>query len=182
MAPTNRLGGSDLTRCWAAFASLGAGLIHLAVTREHLAEWWVYGVFFAVVGTAQVGWATVALGAPGRAPLWRLVAAANAAMVLLWGVTRATGLPVGPEPWTREAIGEADVLCVVLELAVIALLVVTGRDVGRLRGHQHTTGRYVALMFVGAVVVSAIVTPALASTEAGEHAHHHAARLPRSVD
>ena len=55
-----------MARCWAGFASLGAGLVHLAVVREHLAEWWVYGVFFAAIGTLQILWALAALARDTR--------------------------------------------------------------------------------------------------------------------
>jgi hypothetical protein len=172
---THRLSGTDLARCWAAFASLGAGLVHLAVTREHLAEWWVYGVFFAVVGAAQVAWAVAALGASGHPPLRRPVAVGNAALVLLWLLTRTSGLPVGPERWSAEAFGRPDVLCVVLELAAVGVLLLlhrVWRDAGRLVGRL-ATGRFVALMFAGALTVSAVTTPALAATESGANPHHH---------
>ena len=35
--------------CWAGFASLGAGLIHIAVVREHLTESPLLGISFIVV-------------------------------------------------------------------------------------------------------------------------------------
>jgi hypothetical protein len=172
-------GRADVARCWAGFASLGAGLVHLAVVQEHLAEWWVYGAFFAVAGAAQILWGLGAL-ARDRAPLTRLVVAGNLALVALWAITRTVGLPIGPEPWTAEAAGRADVLCVVLELGTVLALVATTRTRSRMAratavptSHRGglSAGRFVALMFAGALAVSAITTPALASTESGQHAH-----------
>ena len=54
-------------------------------------------------------------------------AALNAAVILLWLVSRTAGLPVGPEPWEAEAVGTADLLCSGLEVVLIALLVVSIR-------------------------------------------------------
>jgi hypothetical protein len=163
-------GRSAVARCWAGFASLGAGLIHLAVVHEHLAEWWVFGVFFAVVGALQIGWAMLAL-ARDTVPIPRLVAGATAAILVLWVVSRSTGLPVGPEPWTPEAVGTADVLCGVLEAAVVVLLVAVLRSGEPAATAQRLTRTQLVLLTVGALAMAAITTPALAATDAGEHAH-----------
>jgi hypothetical protein len=174
MARTTRLGVADVARCWAGFASLGAGLIHLAVVQEHFGEWWLYGTFFLAVGIAQIVWAVVALARD--TPPWRVLTAwCNAAVVVLWAVTRTTGLPFGPEPGKPEAVGRADVLCSVLELVVFATLMVVpwlaahdARSAGRRR-----VGTFVALMFAGALVSAAITTPALAATPAGGGGMEH---------
>ena len=172
MTRTDGLAPADVARCWASFASLGAGLVHLAVVQEHLAEWWLYGVFFAVVGAAQIGWGVAAL-ARDRAPFLRTVVSGNLAVVALWAVTRTVGLPVGPEPWQAEAAGRADVLCALLEIAVAGALVVAARCAARQASTGRSVGRVVALLFAGALAVSAVTTPALAATPAGGHAHHH---------
>ena len=165
-------GRTDVARCWAGFASLGAGLVHLAVVREHLAEWWVYGVFFAGIGTLQILWAMVAL-ARDTAPSPRAVAAVNAGVIVLWLLTRTVGLPVGPEPWTAEAVGTADTLSVALEAVVVALLLAATRVPRAADAPQLAPGARLALMGAGALVMAAITTPALAATESGEHAHPH---------
>ena len=165
-------GRSDVTRCWAGFASLGAGLVHLAVVQEHLAEWWVYGVFFAVIGALQILWALVAL-ARDDAPFAGLVAIVNAGVIALWVATRTVGLPVGPEPWTSEAVGRADTLCTVLEAMVVVLLLTTSRVPREVAPPRLAPGARLALMGAGALVMATITTPALAATESGEHAHPH---------
>ena len=43
----------------------------------------------------------------------------NAAIVLLWIVTRTSGVPFGPRPWHAEAIGSLDLFATIVE-AVIA--------------------------------------------------------------
>jgi hypothetical protein len=167
----------DVARCWAGFASLGAGLVHLAVVREHFDEYALYGVFFLVSGVLQIGWAMVAL-ARDRMPIPRLVAAAQVAMVVLWGVTRTVGLPIGPEVWTPEPVGRADVLCSVLELVAAAAIAIwiwlTRTDDRPVRA-----GRYLVLVGAGALVVAFLTTPALAATDAGGQARPHGEHLSR---
>jgi hypothetical protein len=172
MTDNSGFGRADVARCWAGFASLGAGLVHLGVVREHLEEWWIFGVFFAVVGAAQICWALMALSAD-RAPFPRFVVGANIALVALWATTRTVGIPIGPERWAPEAAGRADVLCIVLELATLVALTVAARGVRRPLvtsvGRSRGAGRSVALLFAGALAVSAVTTPALAATESGQH-------------
>lgn len=172
MARSTSLDGRDVARCWAGFASLGAGLVHLAVVREHLDEWWLYGAFFAALGTAQLVWAVAAL-ARDRAPFPQLVAYGNLAVVALWVVTRTSGLPLGPEPWTAEAVGRADLLTSLLEIGAAAALLVALRMPARSRETQRPAGRVVALMVAGALAVSALTTPALADTPAGGRSQGH---------
>lgn len=104
----------------AAVASLGAGLIHAAVARDHFAEWWAYGAFFTLLAIFQVGWALAAWGGATRRTLLAGMLV-NAATIALWAVTRTTGLPFGPDRGAPEAVGVADVACAILELGVVAL-------------------------------------------------------------
>lgn len=172
MTRVSRMDGRDVARCWAGFASLGAGLVHLAVVREHLDEWWLFGVFFATLGAGQIGWAVLAL-ARDRAPFPRLVAYGSLAVVTLWVVTRTVGLPVGPATWTPEPASRAGVLTSLLEVVVAASLLVAARLPDRVAsGRRPSTGRVVALTVVGAVAVSVLTTPALAATPAGGAGHH----------
>ncbi len=169
-AITFRTVRSDVARCWAGFALLGAGLIHVAVVREHLAFSPVHGTFFIVVGTAQLLVALVIL-ARDRVPFANLVIASQLGLIAFWAASRTTGVPIGPAAWTPEPVGTADLLSVALQLlAVVAVLaaVVPGRR--RVRGRP---GRWLLAIGAGALAVAALTTPALASTAAGEHTHHH---------
>lgn len=103
-----------------AAASFGAGLVHLGVCPEHFREATSFGVFFAVAAAAQVAWAIAVLVKPSR-NLWLVGAAGNAALILLWVITRTVGLPFGPEAGEAEAIGLADVVATALEVTVIVL-------------------------------------------------------------
>ncbi|MGH8893129.1 MAG: hypothetical protein ACRDWY_07455 [Actinomycetes bacterium] len=162
----------DVARCWAGFALLGAGLIHLAVVREHLAESALHGAFFVVVGAGQLGVALVAV-ARGRMPAPGIVVAAQLGVVALWAASRTTGLPVGPQPWAPEPVGTADVLAVSLELLAVAAVLVLTLPARRRLGTAVRPARWLAMVGAGALVVASLTTPALASTEAGEHAKEH---------
>ena len=105
-----------------AVSVAAAGAVHLAVVPEHLAEYLLFGLFFAVVGVGQLGAAVAVLLRPGRR-LLLTIATAEVLLALLWWVSRTTGLPIGPEPWSPEAVGVPDVLCVVVEVLGAAVLV-----------------------------------------------------------
>jgi hypothetical protein len=173
------LGRTDVARCWAGFASLGAGLVHLAVVGVHLDEWLLAGVFFAVLGAAQLGWGLAAL-ARDTAPFARTVITVNVGGLGLWAVSRTTGVPFGPEAGVAEAVGTADTLCMALQVLTVGALAVALRtseqaasSAARDEARRLRTGRGLAALGVGALVMSALTTPALAATESGEHAHPH---------
>ena len=78
---------TDVARCWAGFASLGAGLIHIAVVREHLAEVPFLGVAFIVVGLAQVGWGLWTLSRDS-VPAPRATAVITLGLIAVWAMSR----------------------------------------------------------------------------------------------
>jgi hypothetical protein len=102
-------------------ASVLAGLIHYAVIPEHRAEWWLYAVFFTLLGAFQIVWAGY-FCVDDRRALWWLGLAVNAATLALWAITRTTGLPFGPDAGEAEAVEVLDVISGVAELIVIATL------------------------------------------------------------
>jgi hypothetical protein len=174
-------GGIVVARWWAAFASLGAGLIHLAVVSEHVAEWWLYGAFFLALGVVQIAWAVHTMEGDAL-PVPRLFATVNAAVIGLWFVSRTIGLPVGPEPWEAEAVGRADVVASALEAVVVVFLVLA------VRRHQVQESRALTkpqrwLVAIGAVGVAAVTFVALAAHPPVLHGHHehgdHAAGIIR---
>ena len=166
----------DALRLWAAFALLGAGLVHLAVVSEHVAESALHGFFFAVVGTAQLGWGVLAM-ARTSVPAPRVLVAVQVAVVAIWAASRTVGLPIPPERWTSEPVGTADLLTAALEAVAVAATVLAARV---LRASRQATPdrtissrRLLAGAAAGALLVSALTTPALAATGAGELAHPH---------
>jgi hypothetical protein len=173
---TRGLGRTDVARCWAGFASFGAGLIHIAVVREHLAESPFLGVAFAVVGLAQVGWALWALSRD-RVPAPRVTAVVTLGFIAAWAMSRTVGLSLNPLTADPEPVGVPDVLCVVLEVTLIGCIYVAMSPSARIpvadQRRSATTARGLALLAAGALAVSALATAAMAGTTAGNHAHGH---------
>jgi hypothetical protein len=102
-----------------AIASEFAGLIHLAYAREHLHEWVPFGLFFLASGFFQVVWAVMVFS-PRARTFYVVGLVANLATVAVWAITRTVGLPFGPERWTPEVVGPADLAASALELVIVA--------------------------------------------------------------
>lgn len=140
----------DVARSWAGFALLGAGLVHLAEVRTHLDVSLAHGSFFVAVGAAQVGVGLMSMAR--RVPAPRVVVAGQLAVL---------------------AVGRADLLAVCLGLVAVTSILLGRRadaDPGR---RVVRPARYLAGVGAGAVLVAGLTTPALAATEAGEHARPH---------
>ncbi len=161
-----------------AALSLGAGVIHLAVSGDHYDLSWMHGTFFAVVGWLQISWAVAVILRPNR----RLLTAGvllNAGVIAVWVMSRVWGVPIGPEAWTPESIALADVLSsgcelgiVVLSLAVLVRPAVAQRELRPAFAVPVVGAAGLAV----AVVASLSLTPAFASSHphgnaAAEHDH-----------
>ena len=101
-----------------ASASTGAAAIHYAVVAEHFDEWWGFGLFFVASAVAQLVWAVVVVASRSRLLIWFGVIG-NAAIVVLWIVTRTVGTLVGPEPARPEPIGLADSVATAFEMTIV---------------------------------------------------------------
>ena len=122
-----RLGGMSIksttggVRVWsAALLTLGAAFIHLAVAPEHFREYVPFGLFFLVVGCAQIILAVDLIQRPTRR-LALLMAAGSTGLVALWFISRTVGLPVGPTPGVPESIDMTDVICNAMEILSVVL-------------------------------------------------------------
>lgn len=111
----------------AVFSSV-AGIIHAYYMPEHFEMWVGYGVFFLVVTVCQVLLSLVLLA---FRPVPRLVIWAgilgNAAIIIMWLISRTSGLPYGPMIGEVEEIGVLDLTSKIAELAVIICLIVLSR-------------------------------------------------------
>src|SRR2546430_1831620 len=92
-----------------AALSLGAGVIHLAVSGDHYELSWMHGTFFAVVGWLQISFAIGVVLRPSR-KLLTAGALFNAAIIGVWVMSRVWGVPIAPDAWTPESIALADAL------------------------------------------------------------------------
>lgn len=162
------LGISDihLTRVVAVFASTGAGIVHTLVTDDHWKEWRLSGLFFAAVAVTQFGWAMAAAVRDGRA-LMGIGVAANAGVLLLWGVSRVTGLPLGPHAGVPEQVSAADLLTVALELVVCAM---AGWSLRRPAAWSRSLPRSAVAVCAAWLLVAAFTVPAIGDAADG-HSH-----------
>lgn len=91
---------------------------------SHFREYWLFGLFFAIVTPLQLAWAEAVRRRPGARRLLAVGAAGNLAVVGVWVVSRLVGLPLGPDPFEPERIGFKDVLATVDELGLAGLALV----------------------------------------------------------
>ncbi len=156
-----------------------AGGIHLAVVVPHLAEGWLIGGFFLVLGVAQLG-VVVLLRRRLSKPVLVGVVGAHLAVIALYTATRTVDLPFVPPsdaghsfkhlpvaggvgngipvyPGSRiEPVGVLDAVCLVAELALIAAVVAMLPV--RLRGRVTTV--IAALAVLGLVARVLLMTTA----------------------
>lgn len=128
---------------WAGGLSIAAGLLHMLVIEEHLAEWWGYGVFFMLAMLAQgvYGFAIVGTQVMEGKPIsehWRpstrkawYVAGivGNAFLVVLYVFSRAVAIPAGPAAGETEAVTPFGVFVKLVEVALVVVLLLLYRSV-----------------------------------------------------
>jgi hypothetical protein len=152
-----------------AALSLGAGVIHFAVSGEHYDLSWAHGTFFAVVAWLQLSWALAVVLRPTR----RLLTAGvllNAGILGVWAVSRVWGVPIGPGAWTPESIAVSDALSSACEFGIVALAlaVLVRPAMAQRRLPPAFAVTVVGIAGLGVAVVSSLAfTPALVSS------HHH---------
>lgn len=99
-----------------------AGIIHFVWTSMHFYEWLEAGVFFLAVAALQTFGGFAVAGLPGRFTYLANIVV-NAVTVVVWAVSRTTGMPIGPDSGHRSTIGMPDLVATLLEvLVVLALL------------------------------------------------------------
>lgn len=108
-----------------AVAGAAAAAVHFVVMPEHFEEAALYGTFFAVAATSQLIYSVLLLARPSRI-LLAAGAIGNTAIVVLWLITRTSGIPLGPGAGDVESVGGLDILATIFEVTTavgaIALL------------------------------------------------------------
>ena len=165
-------GGFAETPSWPAIAAWGAGLIQLALGAGAITGVGgglairVAGIFLIVIGAVAIGWGAATL-ARGRIVVPRLAVGGSLAGIL----TTTAAMALDPTRVSVFAVAVASAL-----LIAVALGCTLARRRASLPAQSRTTDaarpRLVGLI-VGAVLVAGVVTPALAATEAGQHAVPH---------
>jgi hypothetical protein len=154
-----------------AVTSLAAAGIHFGVMADHFDEYFLFGLFFSVVAWLQALWAIGLAVAPGRF----LLAAGlvgNLSIVVIWTVSRTTGLPIGPDAGTAEAVGFSDVLSTVLEVLIVAgcaLLLTSRRQRGFPAGPVGMGGVLVLTVLLAGITTAALATGVEHGDDHGAH-------------
>lgn len=112
----------------ASLLSSVAGVIHAYYMPEHFEMWVGYGMFFLVVTVCQVLLPLVLLGfrPVPRIVLWAGILG-NAAIIVMWLISRTSGLPYGPMIGEVEGIGVLDLSSKIAEFGVMVCLIVLMR-------------------------------------------------------
>jgi hypothetical protein len=155
-------------RC-AAVASLGAAVIHFAVTPMHWRDWLLSGAFFAALAVFQLLWAFVAWSRPGTLVLAAGIAV-NAGAAALWVMSCVAGLPVGPSAGQPEAAGAAGISVLLLQCYVVM-----GSVWAWSRQHQAEAvswfKRAAVLIGANAVMAGAVAVGLVGSLHGQQHHH-----------
>jgi hypothetical protein len=159
----------------ASFALAAAGLIHLAVAPQHYAHAPAHGIFFAIVGLAEIAWAYFYFRQPSK-ELYYAGLALAAGLVLLWALTRLIPAPFHGH---AEAMDLGGIVCKISELVGLAALLVMAAQ-GRVLGlaKQSAARLLVTTLLIGVATASITYTlaraaePLLPSLGAQSHEEH----------
>jgi hypothetical protein len=149
--------------------SLGAGVIHFAVSGGHFDVGWAHGAFFAVVAWLQVSWAVAAIVRPTRRLLMAGVAG-NTLVIVTWLMSRIWGVPIGPDSWTPEPVSLADGLATGFEVGIV---LISGAVLLRPALAQQSLRPRLGIAGLGisGLAVAIASTVALSPSFASEHHH-----------
>jgi hypothetical protein len=105
---------------WSAVMSILAGIIHLVLVPRHIEHAPAHGLFFLLVGLAQMIWGVMSWRQPGLR-LYYIGAVMAGWLIVLYGVTRWLPAPFSHGP---EAIETIDIVCKLCErMGMTSLLI-----------------------------------------------------------
>jgi hypothetical protein len=159
-----------------AMLSATAGLIHFAAAPSHFGQGALHGLFFVALGVFQVATAVLLVRSSASWPLWAS-AGGSFAILAVWVMSRTTGVPIGPEPWTPEPVGFADSAASILEILVAggALVLLSPRGRRWVEGTRlHHAGRALVAGASALLVLAAFSVGALGSESHGHGKGTHA--------
>jgi len=153
-----------VVRAWLGFFALGAGLIHLALV---IGSPLPIGIPLVIIGVAEFAWGVFAFTA-ATIPFARAARIGAVAPLLVWVLVLVlAGSAAVPGVRVLPMLAAS-----LLDLAVAITITVVLRRVER-EARPLRAGPYLLGLGVGALVVAAVTTPALAATEAGDFAQPH---------
>jgi hypothetical protein len=168
------------SRVWLALVALGAGVIVIAVGAGSA---FPLTAVLVLLGGSQIAWGLTVLGIE-RVPIPRLALPLFLGTTLLWGtmVTLTTVLhdSAGVEPLRILPMACASALSIAVAFTLVirtrtarTRATTIGRGAPGAEGTGQRPGRFVLSLVFAALVVSAVTTPALAATNAGQYAVPH---------
>ncbi len=107
---------------WAGAMVIQTGMVHVIAGSDHFKEWWGYGVFFLIVSLCQFAGGGALLISRSRRLYW-IGLLGTALVLLVWAISRTTGIHIGPDGAGPEPIGVLDAICSLLEVAVLCCMV-----------------------------------------------------------
>ena len=123
--------GLDIATYAAPTLSLTVALIHLWAALGYSEVWWGYGAFFLGLAAAQGLFSVTLLRWPGRV-LSLAGILGNLSVVMLYILSRTSGVPFGPHAGRPEEAGLLDMFATGIELAIVVFLLI------RLGGRERT--------------------------------------------
>ncbi len=173
-------GGFADSPSWPAIAAWGGGLVQLALGAGAVTAVdgslaiRMAGFVLIVMGAAAIGWGAATL-ARGRIVVPRLVVGGSLAGIF----SAVAAMTLDPQRTSVFAVVAASALLIAVALGSALALRRAGRP-ARARRTDVARPRLIGLV-VSAVLVAGVVTPALAATEAGQHAVPHASTARLSI-
>jgi hypothetical protein len=134
---------------------LASAVLHAAVVPAHLPHWTTAGALSLALAAAELALA-MQVGAALRTGLLRAVVVFSAVPLVLWALSRTTGLPFGPGAGGRLPVGLTDVMAAVLEAGTLVLAVLLLRRAAALRGRPRASAHVHQLAVVAVVAVATI--------------------------
>jgi len=116
MRSANKLGYKDVVLTLA----LGVGIMHILLAPDHLVDVGIeHGIFFAIVGSAQIGFGLLFISKPTRG-LAVIGIAGTVGSIVLYFITRMGELP---EPFgSPEGIDQVGIIAKIAEISLVAIL------------------------------------------------------------
>jgi len=116
MRSANKLGYKDVV----LILALGVGIMHVLLAPDHLIDVGMgHGIFFAIAGSAQIGFGLLFIAKPTRG-LAIIGVAGMIGIIILYFVTRIENLP---EPFgSPEGIDQVGIIAKMVEVSLVAIL------------------------------------------------------------
>ncbi len=113
----NKLGYKDVV----LILAIGVGIMHVLLAQDHLVDIGIgHGIYFAIAGSAQIGFGLLFISKPTR-ELAIIGTAGTIGSIVLYFVTRTGELP---EPFRApEGIDPVGIIAKIVEISLVALLI-----------------------------------------------------------